>query len=257
MHEDEQSSGTSLSKVNPKGGEYFPKEYADLKSRRNDFGFLAAIIWISVVIVGLAISALIESIFVFVVSFLIASVAVGLYRAELEREIEKFNERVAESETGILKRLKKYSETSVSLLQKLLNDLENLSKRDIVAKNNIVITVGNGSTFHLGSLEVVNNFQQAYDRTQNEKNADRKAALELLTTATGRLLERIDGVEKQVAISEQCATLVEEASKETPSKWKVEASAEGLISAARTVAELSAPIVTAVKAVRSIIDGTF
>jgi hypothetical protein len=118
--------------------------------------------------------------------------------------------------------------------------------------NNVTINLGNGSTF-TGPVSVGENIRVSYSAATSASGDQLRQRLEEVVGLVSKLTEAIDSVDKKNDVSVQLKSFVEEAKKDKPSKWMLDISSNGLLEAAKTVAEMAAPVTTAVKAVLELI----
>lgn len=135
----------------------------------------------------------------------------------------------------------------------------NLVQKSRVAKlqektviNNVTINLGNGSTF-TGPISVGENIRVSFGAAASTNEDQLRQQLEAVVGLVSKLAEVMDTVDKKNDVSVQLKSFVEEAKKEKPSKWMLDISSKGLLDAAKTVAEMAAPITTAVKAVLQLV----
>ncbi len=119
--------------------------------------------------------------------------------------------------------------------------------------NNVTINLGNGSTF-TGPISVGENIRVSYGAAASTTEQQLRQQLEAVVGLVSKLTESMDTVDKKNDVSVQLKSFVEEAKKEKPSKWMLDISSKGLLDAAKTVAELAAPVTTAVKAVLQLVS---
>ena len=120
-----------------------------------------------------------------------------------------------------------------------------------VTYNNVTLNFDNGSTF-TGPLSVGQNIKVAYEAAAKAPNDIDQRLHEVVRLAT-HLIESIESPEAQNDVSTQLKSFAEEAKKERPSRWMLDISSKGLIEAAKTVAALTGPIITAVRAVMDLV----
>jgi hypothetical protein len=116
-----------------------------------------------------------------------------------------------------------------------------------MSTQNVSIT---GSTIH-GNVNTVaaEVIRDSFNHVEGSAAGDEmKTALRDLHAAVGEMLKTLPP-EKQKETARDLAALAQEAVSPTPRRKWYELSAEGLLEAARTVGEMAAPVVTAVKAV--------
>lgn len=118
--------------------------------------------------------------------------------------------------------------------------------------NNVTINLENGSTF-TGPISVGENIRVSYGAAASTSEDKLRQQLEAVVGLVSKLAEVMDTVGKKNDVSVQLKSFVEEAKKEKPSKWMLDISSKGLLEAAKTVAEMAAPITTAVKAVLQLV----
>ncbi len=98
------------------------------------------------------------------------------------------------------------------------------------------------------TMKTVNNTIQTMPMATTAE-ADLRAKLEATVTEVSKLIELMNDDIHKNNVSTQLKEFVDEATKKEPSKWALGISSQGLLEAAKTVASLTAPITTAVKAV--------
>lgn len=118
--------------------------------------------------------------------------------------------------------------------------------------NNVTINLGNGATF-TGPVSVGENIRVSYGAATSASGDQLRHRLEEVVGLVSKLTETIDSVDKKNDVSVQLKSFVEEAKKDKPSKWMLDISSKGLLEAAKTVAEMAAPVTMAVKAVLELI----
>ena len=125
------------------------------------------------------------------------------------------------------------------------------SKQPIV-QNIVTVNLGDHATF-TGPFAVGQVVSQAYAATKEATSDQLREHLEQLVLQVGKLIEEISSSSEKIEISEQLSTFVQQANKETPSKRLLQITGEGLIEAAKTVASMSGPITTAVRAILNLL----
>jgi hypothetical protein len=118
--------------------------------------------------------------------------------------------------------------------------------------NNVTINLGNGSTF-TGPVSVGENIRVSYSAAASVAEDQLRHKLGEVVGLVSKLTEAIDSIDGKNDVSVQLKSFVEEAKKEKPSKWMLDISSKGLIEAAKTVAEMAAPVTTAVRAVLELV----
>lgn len=127
----------------------------------------------------------------------------------------------------------------------------NLQEKTVI--NNVTINLGNGSTF-TGPISVGENIRVSYGAASSTAEQQLRQQLEVVVGLVSKLTELVDTVDEKNDVSVQLKSFVEEAKKERPSKWMLDISSKGLLDAAKTVAELAAPVTTAVNAVLQLVS---
>jgi len=112
----------------------------------------------------------------------------------------------------------------------------------------VTVTLGAGATF-TGDVVTAQRIERTLRAAQDAPDAEMRRSLEQLIVHVGKLIESLDSGERKNEVSRSLQTLVEEASRPAPDKRWYQLAAEGLISAAKTVAALTEPVTSAVKAV--------
>ncbi|MBI2402247.1 MAG: hypothetical protein HYV20_05835 [Gemmatimonadetes bacterium] len=125
-------------------------------------------------------------------------------------------------------------------------------KTDGHSGGSVTITLGAGATF-TGDVVTAQRVERTLRVAQGVASPQLRRSLEELIGQTGKLLERLEPAERQNEVARSLETLVEEASKPTPDKRWYQLSSEGLIDAAKTVAALTEPVTSAVKAVLALL----
>jgi hypothetical protein len=136
----------------------------------------------------------------------------------------------------------------INLVQK--NRLVRGQEKTVI--NNVTINLGNGATF-TGPVSVGENIRVSYGAAASTSGEELRQRLEEVVGLVSKLTEAIDSTDGKNDVSVQLKSFVEEAKKEEPSKWMLDISSKGLLEAAKTVAEMAAPVATAVKAVLALI----
>lgn len=118
---------------------------------------------------------------------------------------------------------------------------------------NTHIQLGNVTVAGDFNLVTAQNIQNSFNKAAGaEVQEPLKEALKELTTKVAELAKQLPP-EKAEAVSKDLATLTAEAVSKEPRKPWYDLSANGLLDAAKTVAEMAAPVTTAVKAVLALL----
>ena len=113
---------------------------------------------------------------------------------------------------------------------------------------NVTVNFGSGNTF-TGPVAVGETIQQTFSMVGSVDNPGLREKLELLTKLATRLIELLPQDEDKVNTASVLKEVVEAANKKPTSASQIRIRGAGLIEAAKTVAEMSGPISTAVAAV--------
>ena len=118
---------------------------------------------------------------------------------------------------------------------------------------NTHIQMGNVTVAGDFNFVTAQNIQNSFNKAANaDVSEPLKEALKDLTTKTAELAKQLPP-DKAEAVSKDLAALTTEAVSKEPRKPWYELSANGLLEAAKTVAAMTGPITTAVKAVVSLL----
>jgi len=112
------------------------------------------------------------------------------------------------------------------------------------------VNYGKGNVFY-GDAIAAGYIEDSFKAAGKTANGEVQDALERLTTNAANLIEKLDASEQQM-VSRKLRALTEEAAASVPDKSFLKVTGEGLIDAAKTVAEMLGPITTAVKGVLSL-----
>src|SRR5262249_8048245 len=111
------------------------------------------------------------------------------------------------------------------------------------------IQIGNVSVTGDFSVVTAKNIQESFNKTsQSTVDAELREKLCALTVEVGKLAAKLPKDEAD-RVSQDLQTLTAEATSKAPRKKWYDLSAEGLLEAAKTVADMAAPVTTAVRAV--------
>jgi hypothetical protein len=118
---------------------------------------------------------------------------------------------------------------------------------------NTTIRIGEVSVTGDFSFVTARNIQDSFNKSSSTVgNTQLKQTLQALTAEVGRLAAKLSKDEAE-KVSQDLQTLTSEATSKSPRRKWYELSAEGLIEAAKTVAEMAEPVSTAVKAVLALL----
>jgi hypothetical protein len=124
-------------------------------------------------------------------------------------------------------------------------------------RNNMSININHinttNSTVNIAeTMQTVNNTIKMMPMVTTAET-ELRAKLEATVTQVSKLIELMTDDMHKKDVSSQLQVFVDEAAKQDPSKWSLDISSQGLLEAAKTVASLTAPITTAVKAVLTLL----
>lgn len=129
-----------------------------------------------------------------------------------------------------------------------------LRKGDTNVTNNL--TVNNAGGTIKGNITINDNVRDSFNAAKKAKAKLRKS-LDTVNKQVKKLIDHRDLTENQKkAVSEKLKNLAEAAVEDPPKISKITACSEGLIEAAKTCAEMSGPITTAVMAVVKLLTAT-
>jgi len=187
----------------------------------------------------------------------------GLPQSELLQAAEEIQDSVTEGErTAILQRIQPLRRVVLSAVERFTEDKASVDTVIVVeaggkyemTKNEQNVSI-NGTV--QGGVQVnqlvAQSITNALNRVQqSEAPDDLKARLTELNALVAQLVKKAQP-EVQEKAAKNLETLTKEATSKAPDRAWYELSASGLLDAAKTVAEMAAPITTAVKAVLALL----
>ena len=115
-------------------------------------------------------------------------------------------------------------------------------------QSNVTINLGPGASF-TGPVAAGQSISQSFSFANATPNEELRKQLQALVVLVGRLVEAIPDEDGKKEVAAQLSVLVEQAKKDHPSKRLLKVTGEGLIEAAKTIANMAGPVTAAVKAV--------
>jgi hypothetical protein len=168
----------------------------------------------------------------------VARSAIGLALPGQAASFEAMRKQMAEKVRRYIRR----SETVAPVITNVFGD-----------QMNTHIQLGNVSVSGDFNLVTAQNIQNSFNKAAGSEVAEPlKAALKELTLQVASLAKQLPAEEAE-KVSKDLGVLTTEAVSKTPRKPWYELSASGLLEAAKTVAEMAAPVTTAVKAVLALL----
>jgi hypothetical protein len=115
-----------------------------------------------------------------------------------------------------------------------------------------LLRMANGASF-TGPLAVGQNIKISYEAASSSPQEDLRNRLEEMIAVTSKMIEALETEQQKIDASTQLKALVEEAKKDKPSKWMLDASKEGLLKSASTVATMVTAVSKAIAAVMALV----
>jgi len=131
-----------------------------------------------------------------------------------------------------------------------MEELERRRKSPML--NTITVNLGPGAIFN-GNVGHANIISDSFNAAKGTPEPTLRDRLEEMVIQVSRLIESLDKEEMKSDVAQSLKTLVDVAKSDQPAKKWYEFSANGILEAAKTVAALTEPVTTSIKAVLALL----